>query len=253
MSLTFLAIARVAFEGSADSRVYNAKDSKLVLVHAPPANKADKKKNEEICYKIINVGLTNRKMELGKKLQLNLDDKQHLLLAQLFYADASEQDMIIVFAIVTNNWTQSKSANELLRELKDSFLRVNSIQELRAAKEKDSGVEKRSAAFLPTIMTKYGNDILAVVQGKADEVRVVMQKNVDDALKNVENLSVMEKKAEDLEEQGQAFSAGATKLKKKFCQQYWKVTLAIVFLVILILVIIVASLCSGAGKCGKSS
>lgn len=240
--LTYLAIGRVAVD---------PKQSKLILSFAPPAGKSEKSKNEGTCKQVLEKA---DRLKIGSKIQLNNDEKTHIVLAQADYADPNESSCkIVVFAIVTTAWTQAKSANELLRDFREQFIKSNSTQSIQAAGTSDSGIMKKSEGLLQTIVARHGNDKLAEVQAKTDAIKNIMEDNVSKALGNVENLKQMEENAEDLLGSAKKFEDKSGALKKKFCQQYWKVTIAIVLIILLILIIVVASVCAQTGKCKSSS
>jgi hypothetical protein len=261
ISVTYIGVMRVTFQGEGAARQYKTQEAKLVLSYAPESGKKYKKTIEGICRQVISVGLGQlengkTKMEIGKKLQLNISEKaplpQLLLLSQPFYADDTNEDLIVPFAIVSSNWIKAKSGTEFLRELKDSFLSAVSIQNFRSAKDADSSVAKKCSSMLTELMNKYGNDTLNVVKEKVGEVTKIMQDNVDTALNQLDTLHTMEGKASELVEQSESFVKKATDIKRKFCGQYWKLTCAIIMIVVLLLTIIVVSVCLPACRCGKS-
>jgi len=245
-TLDYLAIGR--FESSFDgSKVVN---SKLVLsAAAPKVSSGEKLVHENTCKAVLDRGA---KLKIGEKIQLTKDDKISAVVAVAEYLDEYKDCTMVIFAVVTMKWLEARQSSELLREFKTQFLSANSAAQFKSASERDSSMESRSRAVVDALFRRYGDDILQKVKAQTDEVRDLARKNVDKALENLETTKAMEEKADGLLQQSEVYNKKATDLKMSMCKQYWKMNLAIALIVIVIIIIIVASICSGAGKCGKS-
>lgn len=105
-------------------------------------------------------------------------------------------------------------------------------------------MDKPSSGLLLKICQKYDNvaevDKLAAVAKKVDSVKLVMQENVDMALKNCVKLESIEKAAEDLQQQAGVFKRNANELKKKMWWKNIKMKLIIAAIILIILGIIIA-------------
>mmetsp|Transcript_28845 Transcript_28845/g.40618 ORF Transcript_28845/g.40618 Transcript_28845/m.40618 type:complete len:102 (+) Transcript_28845:48-353(+) len=81
------------------------------------------------------------------------------------------------------------------------------------------------------------------LQGQIDEVTGIMQGNVAKLLKNVDDLTVVEAKSNDLREHSEQFKDGASKIKRAMWWKNVKTTIiigAIVLVVIGAIVLVIA-------------
>lgn len=78
------------------------------------------------------------------------------------------------------------------------------------------------------------------VQTKLESVKVVMNENIQFAMKNTDKIDNIQQKSEMLMTSSQTFSEKATILKRNMCSKYWKqsVTVSLVILIIIIILII---------------
>eukprot|EP00966_Prymnesium_polylepis_P028333 655620-Prymnesium_polylepis.1 len=72
-----------------------------------------------------------------------------------------------------------------------------------------------------------GNDRLSHVQNQVNEVREVMQQNVDVMLENMEKTTALESSSAELANQANAFRVNARRTRKKMWWQNFKMKLAI--------------------------
>lgn len=81
---------------------------------------------------------------------------------------------------------------------------------------------------------------LETIQTKLDSVKVVMNENIQYALKNTDKMDDIQQKSELLMTSSQTFSEKAKILKRNMCSKYWKqsVTVSIVILIIIIILIL---------------
>ena len=93
----------------------------------------------------------------------------------------------------------------------------------KAATAKDRTLDKMCLSLFQKVCTKYNNlaevDKLAAVAQKVENVKLVMQENVDMALQNCVKLENIERQAEELQQQAGVFKRNATDLKNKM---WWK-------------------------------
>lgn len=92
------------------------------------------------------------------------------------------------------------------------------------------------------------DDKLAKAQAQVEEIRIVMNQNLDLALKRGETLEEMERKAVALNESGDIFAGKATKLRRYFQCQNYKRTACIVFIILAIIGVIVGAIYASAAK-----
>jgi len=97
--------------------------------------------------------------------------------------------------------------------------------------------------LLQKLCQKYDNlaevDKLAGVAKKVENVKLVMQENVNMALQNCVKLESIEKQAEELQQQAGVFKRTANDLKKKMWWKNIKMWIIIGVIVVVILAIII--------------
>lgn len=93
----------------------------------------------------------------------------------------------------------------------------------KAVTAKDRTLDKMCLSLFQVLCKKYNNlaevDKLAAVAQKVENVKLVMQENVDMALQNCVKLENIERQAEELQQQAGVFKRNATDLKNKM---WWK-------------------------------
>lgn len=146
---------------------------------------------------------------------------------------------LVFFGVVGPDFGKAKSGQALMNDFIQGFMKTNSVSEIQSAGNNDSKIRRQSQGLLDRLVQDYGQDKLAQVSSRVDEVRVTMQSNVGLALDNVQTASEMEDKAAHLENQGAQFQNRATSVRRQQQCQYYKVT-ALIILVIVIITIIIA-------------
>jgi len=100
------------------------------------------------------------------------------------------------------------------------------------------------------------NDKLTQIKDDMDSTRKVMVENIDRMLERGEKIELLVDKTDNLSMQAQTFKKKSTNLKRVMCMQNLKLWLIIIFVVLLVIYFITASVCGGLGlpNCvGKSS
>jgi type IV secretory pathway component VirB8 len=82
---------------------------------------------------------------------------------------------------------------------------------------------------------------LAREQGKVDAIRAVMLENAEKAALRGESLQDIELKSDVLLKSSKQFQDGTRKLKWKMCRQHWRVIIAFVVVIAVILVMAITS------------
>lgn len=87
------------------------------------------------------------------------------------------------------------------------------------------------------------NKQLHNIQDKLENVKIVMNENIQFALQNTDKIDNIEQKSELLEESSNSFKEKAYKLKQTMCSKYWKrnVTISVIILIFIIIIIIITS------------
>uniref|UniRef100_A0A7S3U563 V-SNARE coiled-coil homology domain-containing protein n=1 Tax=Strombidinopsis acuminata TaxID=141414 RepID=A0A7S3U563_9SPIT len=98
-------------------------------------------------------------------------------------------------------------------------------------------------------------DMLSTVQAQCQEVRSVMQQNVDQMLTNMSKASALEASSSELAANARAFQAGARGVRK---QMWWnnlkmKVAIGVALLLLLLAILWWAGAFEGGGNADKSA
>src|SRR5690554_5857787 len=86
--------------------------------------------------------------------------------------------MLVFFGVVGPDFGKAKSGQALMNDFIEGFMRSNSVGDIESAKANDSKIKRQSESLLERLIREYGNDKLAQVSSRVDEVRVTMQSNV---------------------------------------------------------------------------
>eukprot|EP01116_Phalansterium_solitarium_P001090 TRINITY_DN10875_c0_g1_i2.p1 TRINITY_DN10875_c0_g1~~TRINITY_DN10875_c0_g1_i2.p1 ORF type:complete len:130 (+),score=31.34 TRINITY_DN10875_c0_g1_i2:165-554(+) len=87
--------------------------------------------------------------------------------------------------------------------------------------------------------TRSNDPKIAAIQNDLDQVKVVMEQNVEKALRNTEKLEDLEVRTDQLQQNAHQFKSGSTRLKRMMCCQNIKLTLLIILIIIIVLLIII--------------
>lgn len=155
---------------------------------------------------------------------------------------ADKSFMYIVF--VEKNYPE-RTAFELLRMVRKEF---NEKEAANATSATENSLSKAIKKWIAAACTKY-DDVSSVnkvagVQAQVDDVKVTMEDNVQNMLKQHEKLEDLEDKADTMRTEASKFKKGATQLASKMWWQNCRLWLVIIVVGIIILLIIIFSLCS---------
>jgi hypothetical protein len=141
----------------------------------------------------------------------------------------------MIYILISRDTYPQRCAHECLEELQRTFLAK--IGESRANSAKSHQLDGACASLMRTILEKYDNvaeiDKLAEVTKKVESIKLVMTKNIDEALQNCVKLEAVQKKAEELHEQAGVFKRNATTLKNKMWWKNFRMILIIGIVVLL--------------------
>jgi hypothetical protein len=150
-------------------------------------------------------------------------------------------DLGLIYILICQLSYPQRCAHMCLEELQRTFVAKFGD---KATSAKDRSLDKPSSAMFLKICQKYDNieevDKLAALSKKVDAVKVVMQENVDMALRNCVKLENIERQAEELQQSAGVFKRGATDLKNKMWWKNIKMKLIIAAIILVILGIIIA-------------
>lgn len=146
----------------------------------------------------------------------------------------------VMYLLFSNADYPQRVAHACLEEFKLAATRKVGEKALTA---KEKALNHECQDLMLIICQKYDNlnevDKLSAVQKKVDSVKLVMQDNVDLALKNCVKLESIEKAAEELQQQAGVFKRNANELKNKMWWKNLKMKLIIGFIILAILGIII--------------
>jgi len=179
-----------------------------------------------------------------KRIRLTTNDKQfevQVLAHQL------EKTRIVFFAITDPRIGESYDIADILQDFKKEFLNAHSETDILKAKP-NGKLHKKSQTLLRQLIDKYGTSKLYKVQKKVDDVKNVMNDNMEKALNNVMTIETMEAHAAEMENNALGFKKKAVTVKREARKTYYKTNLILAAIIIVIILIIVAAIC-GSGAC----
>eukprot|EP00286_Rhodomonas_abbreviata_P029031 CAMPEP_0181315746 /NCGR_PEP_ID=MMETSP1101-20121128/15536_1 /TAXON_ID=46948 /ORGANISM="Rhodomonas abbreviata, Strain Caron Lab Isolate" /LENGTH=260 /DNA_ID=CAMNT_0023422967 /DNA_START=26 /DNA_END=806 /DNA_ORIENTATION=+ len=155
-----------------------------------------------------------------------LDDSSCLMQTDKTY-------MYIVF--VETNYPE-RTAFELLRLIRKEFTEKVAGE---AASATENSLSKSVKKWMTTACTKY-DDVTAVnkvsaVQAQVDDVKMTMEDNVQNMLKQHQKLEDLEDKADNMRQEANKFRKGATSLARKMWWQNCRLMAVIIVVTIIIL------------------
>jgi hypothetical protein len=146
---------------------------------------------------------------------------------------ADEQGLFYV-VVVASNYPR-RVAVQFLEDLQQQF---NTKAGAKAMSARENGLTSSTKTLVSKLCAKYDHvqeiDALSAVQAKVDDVKLVMQENVDQALANCVKLENIETRAEELQQQAGVFKKNAKDLRKKMWWKNCKTKLVLVFIFVII-------------------
>eukprot|EP00967_Tisochrysis_lutea_P152692 scaffold299746_cov35-Tisochrysis_lutea.AAC.1 len=97
-----------------------------------------------------------------------------------------------------------------------------------------------------------GGPSIEAVQAQVNDVRVVMQENVDVMLANIDKTEVLENKSSQLASQAKSFQKSSRQVKKHMCRQNAKMNLLIAAVCVIVLLAILIPVISSASQATSS-
>ena len=137
----------------------------------------------------------------------------------------------------------------MLQELYKEFMAQYGKAANTAAKD---SLTKKAKSVLSDVCKKYGDpskvDKTSKILGQVDAVKGRMQSNIANLLKNTEKADSLNEKSSQLNEQASVFKKRSTDLKKQMQWKNLKMTLALGFLIVIVLVAILVPITKKAKK-----
>lgn len=156
-------------------------------------------------------------------------------------------------AFVSKDYPE-RTAFELLKQIRKDFMEK---EETNAATATENSMSKVCKKFMQPAATKY-DDVTAVnkvaaVQAQVDDVKMTMEDNVQQMLRQHEKLEDLEDKADTMRSEASKFKRGAGQLASKMWWQNVRLWCIIVVVTIIILLIIIFSVCEPCRPGGGGS
>ena len=232
--LFFLAVGRLV-KVSGDY----VEGSHQVIASAPAPGSENQEKDYKVHVKqIMDKGAT--RLTPGKRIRLTADDGKYDL--HVMPDTLEDESLLVYFAVTSTGFGKAQSVPKLLDEFKAGFLSTNNMADIEKSKEKGS-VNKNTQPLFSKLFATFGTDKLGAVQAKVDQVKVVMQDNVNKALTNVDALDELEGKSEQFESQAKQFEKNAGKAKNMMrCREIKLMAIIALIVIIVIIIIVVATL-----------
>lgn len=154
-------------------------------------------------------------------------------------------------AFVSSDYPE-RTAFELLKTVRKEFM---DKEEANAAGATENSLSKNCKAFMRPAAMKY-DDVAAVnkvaaVQAQVDDVKMTMEDNVQQMLRQHEKLEDLEDKADTMRSEASKFKRGAGNLASKMWWQNVRLWCIVGLIAIIVIVIIVfwvcGSTCTGGG------
>ena len=165
---------------------------------------------------------------------------------------------LFLAAFVSQTYPE-RTAFELLKQVRKDFM---DKEEANAGTATENSMSKACKKFMQPAATKY-DDVAAVnkvaaVQAQVDDVKMTMEDNVQQMLRQHEKLEDLEDKADTMRSEASKFKRGAGQLASKMWWQNMRLWCIIVIITVVVLMIIIFSVCEpcrpgGGGGGGKEA
>jgi len=156
-------------------------------------------------------------------------------------------------AFVSKDYPE-RTAFELLKQVRKDFM---DKEEANAATASENGMSKSCKKFMQPAAVKYDDvssvNKVAAVQAQVDDVKMTMEDNVQQMLRQHEKLEDLEDKADTMRSEASKFKRGAGQLASKMWWQNMRLWCIIVLITIIVLVIIIFSVCEPCRPGGGGS
>lgn len=149
-----------------------------------------------------------------------------------------------LFAAFVSATYPERTAFELLKQVRKDFM---DKEEANAGTATENSMSKKCKVFMQPAAVKY-DDVTAVnkvaaVQAQVDDVKVTMEDNVQQMLRQHEKLEDLEDKADTMRSEASKFKRGAGQLASKMWWQNMRLWCIIAIITVVVLLIIIFSIC----------
>mmetsp|Transcript_11974 Transcript_11974/g.15004 ORF Transcript_11974/g.15004 Transcript_11974/m.15004 type:complete len:168 (-) Transcript_11974:263-766(-) len=149
-------------------------------------------------------------------------------------------DQQLVYVCVTSPSYPVRHAHALLEELGRTFVAKCGD---KAATARDGSLSSECKGLFKKLCIKYDDvgqlDVLNRTMEKVEGVKLIMQENIEIALKNCVSLEAIDKQAEDLQAQAGVFKTRAKTLRSKMWWKLCKMRLLVALVIICVLIAII--------------
>eukprot|EP00294_Goniomonas_avonlea_P006823 CAMPEP_0114558016 /NCGR_PEP_ID=MMETSP0114-20121206/10145_1 /TAXON_ID=31324 /ORGANISM="Goniomonas sp, Strain m" /LENGTH=230 /DNA_ID=CAMNT_0001743355 /DNA_START=16 /DNA_END=708 /DNA_ORIENTATION=+ len=211
-------------------------DKVVVSTYAHFTASISASKYQAVCNKVLG---SDRVAEYSR---LTITDKE---VGTVHY----DSDPDCIYLVITSNEYPQRTVFKFLDEVKREF---SGQHKLGLSTATENSLSKNVRRWLVGLCSKYDNleaiDKVRGVQAQVDEVKVVMQDNVQKMLENHEKLEDLDDKANQMVNEASHFKKQSTQLKNRMWWQNCKLWVILIIIVIVVLAIIVGAIC-GSGIC----
>lgn len=244
----FLAVARVTAGQTAEEGTNEAELKPILACAAADAKDPDLKAYKKRVQMVLKKAAD--KMQEGKRIKLSSqkkpdngqEEETYELYIMSFKVSQTPQPenatSLAFFAIVDKQFGVGQSIGRLYDEFKTQFFQMFDTKTIMTAKA-NGPIQKKSQTMLLGLCTKFGsNNVLAASQ-KVEEVKAVMQQNIEIAISNGQALEDIEEKSEKLKGASDEYNRKAKDVRRAACLDNYKAK-AIVAAIVLLIIAVVA-------------
>lgn len=156
-----------------------------------------------------------------------------------------QTDKKYMFIAFVSKTYPERTAFELLKQVRKDFM---DKEEANAASATENSMSKSCKKFMQPAATKFDDvasvNKVAAVQAQVDDVKMTMEDNVQQMLRQHEKLEDLEDKADTMRSEASKFKRGAGQLASKMWWQNMRLWCIIVIITIIVLMIIIFSVCT---------
>lgn len=172
----------------------------------------------------------SKKIEVGKRIRLTSDNYDIHVQAE----HAADGTVLLFVAFTDTEFGVHHNVGNFFQDL------ISKVQVPRAEwNEKKSKLTKRFAPTLTSVHQKYNTSSILEANKKVDQVKGVMNENIQIALQNTERIEEMDAKSQEIEQSSKEFHSKAKAVKCRFIRQRIKLVALIAFVICVVITIIV--------------
>jgi len=210
----FLAVARIGMES--DGSLNPEKHAIIAYLAADdkdPNLKSYRKHTSQVMKKGAN------KMQEGKRIHLTSED--YALYITVAKVPNHSHQLLAFFAIVDLNFGVAHTIGKLYDDFKGNFFKQVTSSQIMSAKA-NGAVHKKTQGLMRDICQKYGSNKIKKITKQVEEVKNIMNQNIDTALGNAAALDDIQTQAAALDDMAGSYLTNAKRTNRNMCMQAFK-------------------------------